>query len=85
MEHNDFSEAKSLSGSQIHLLLRNPKYITIFTRSCPIPRPCVTFRIKLIVYRVELLASRPTYKLEDYSLSAVRDCLFNVFVATLLL
>jgi len=30
-----------------------------------------------------LLASRPTSKLEDNPLSAVRDCLFNVFAATL--
>ena len=31
----------------------------------------------------ELLASRPTPKLEDHFLSAVRDCLFNLFAATL--
>jgi len=31
----------------------------------------------------ELLAPRPTPKLEDHPLSAVRDCLFNIFVATL--
>jgi hypothetical protein len=31
----------------------------------------------------ELLASRPTPKLEDHSLSAVRDCLFIMFTATL--
>jgi hypothetical protein len=30
-----------------------------------------------------LLAPRPTPKLEDHPLSAVRDCLFNVFAATL--
>jgi hypothetical protein len=30
-----------------------------------------------------LLASRPTPKLEDCSLSAVRDCLFNTFAATI--
>jgi hypothetical protein len=30
-----------------------------------------------------LLAPRPTPKLEDHTLSAVRDCLFNVFAATL--
>ena len=33
--------------------------------------------------REELLAPRPTPKLEDHSLSAVRDCLFNIFAATL--
>ena len=30
----------------------------------------------------ELLAPRPTYKLEDHPLPAVRDCLFNIFAAT---
>jgi hypothetical protein len=33
--------------------------------------------------REELLAPRPTPKLEDHPLSAVRDCLFNVLSATL--
>jgi hypothetical protein len=31
----------------------------------------------------ELLAPRPTAKLEDQPLSAVRDSLFNIFAATL--
>jgi len=31
----------------------------------------------------ELLAPRPTPKLEENILSAVRDCLFNIFAATL--
>jgi hypothetical protein len=30
-----------------------------------------------------LLASPPNHKLEDHSLPAVRDCLFNIFSATL--
>ena len=30
-----------------------------------------------------LLAPRPTHKLEDHPLSAVRDRLFNIFTATL--
>jgi len=30
-----------------------------------------------------LLAPRPTPKLEDHPLSVVRDCLFNLFAATL--
>ena len=37
----------------------------------------------LIFYGEELLAPRPTPKLEDHLLSAVRDCLFNTFAATL--
>jgi hypothetical protein len=34
-------------------------------------------------YGEELLVPRPTPKLEDHPLSAARDCLFNLFVATL--
>jgi hypothetical protein len=37
----------------------------------------------IIFYVEELLAARPTPKLEDHPFSAVRDCLFNVFSATL--
>jgi uncharacterized membrane protein len=33
-------------------------------------------------YGEELLASRPTQKLEDHPLSAVCDCLFSIFAAT---
>jgi hypothetical protein len=36
-------------------------------------------------YGEELLAPRPTPKLEDLPLSAARDCLFKVFAATLLI
>jgi hypothetical protein len=37
----------------------------------------------LFFYREELLAPRPTPKLKDHPLSAVRDCLFNIFAVTL--
>jgi hypothetical protein len=43
----------------------------------------VNFRNKIIFYGEELLAPRPTPKLEDHPLSLVRDCLFNTFAATL--
>jgi hypothetical protein len=43
------------------------------------PRLLVVFRNKLIFYGEELLAPRPTPKLEDQPLSAIRDCLFNIF------
>jgi hypothetical protein len=36
-----------------------------------------------LFYGEELLAPRPTPKLEGHPLSAVRDCLFNIFAATL--
>jgi hypothetical protein len=41
------------------------------------------FRNKTIFYGEVLSTPRPTPKLEDHSLSAVRDCLFNMFAATL--
>ena len=34
-------------------------------------------------YGEELLVPRPTPKMEDHPLSAVRECLFNIFPATL--
>jgi hypothetical protein len=41
------------------------------------------FRNKMRLCAEELLASRPTPKLEDHPLLAVHACLFNIFVATL--
>jgi len=41
------------------------------------------FRNKASFYGEELLAPRPTRMLEDHPLSAVRDCLCNIFAATL--
>jgi hypothetical protein len=49
----------------------------------PGPRLCESFRNKLIFYGEELLAPCPTPKLEDHALSAVRDCLFNIFAGSL--
>jgi hypothetical protein len=49
--------------------------------------PCSMFfkivRNKIRFYGEELLEPRPTSKLQDHPLSAVRDCLFNIFAATL--
>jgi hypothetical protein len=52
-------------------------------RICPDARLLVTFRNKLIFYGEELLGPRQTLKQEDHPLSAVRDCLFSIFVAAL--
>jgi hypothetical protein len=41
------------------------------------------FRNKIQFNREELSAPWPTPKLEDHPLSAVRDCVFNIFAATL--
>jgi hypothetical protein len=40
-------------------------------------------RNRIRFYGEALLPPRPTSKLEDHPLSAVRDCLFNVFAITL--
>jgi len=45
--------------------------------------PMQYFTMGCIFHREELLASQPTPKLEDHPLSAVRDCLFNIFAATI--
>jgi hypothetical protein len=44
----------------------------------------VNFRNKIIFYGEELLAQRPTPKLEDHPLSAVRYCLYGIFAAEVL-
>jgi hypothetical protein len=49
----------------------------------PVPRPCVTCRDKLVLYGEELLAPRPTPKVEDHPLSAVRDSSFSILTSTL--
>jgi hypothetical protein len=45
--------------------------------------PCVTLRNKLVFHCEEFLAALPIPKLEDHPFSAVCDCLFNIFTATL--
>jgi len=40
------------------------------------------FRINASFYGEELLAPRPTVKLEDHTLSAVRDCVFSIFATS---
>jgi hypothetical protein len=46
-----------------------------------LPRPL--FMNRSIFYCEDLLAPRPSPKLENRPMSAVRDCLFNIFAATL--
>jgi hypothetical protein len=44
---------------------------------------CLTFHNNLDFYGEELLATRPAPKLEDHPLTAIRNCLFSTFIATL--
>ena len=57
-----------------------------YSRDCFISRgsisPCECY-LTWVFDNEALLAPRPTPKLEDRRLSAVRDCLFNIFAATL--
>jgi hypothetical protein len=68
MEQTSSWEGNSHSASQvIRRLLWNPT---------------VHYRV-LEFYAEEFLAPLPTPKLEDYPLSAVRECLFNIFAVAL--
>jgi hypothetical protein len=47
------------------------------------PRTCVTFRNMFSFFTVRRSYPPPTPNLKGRPLSAVRDCLFNIFVAAL--
>jgi hypothetical protein len=47
------------------------------------PRQVFMIRNEISFYGEELLASRPAPKLDDHPLTAVRDCLSNIFTVTL--
>ena len=49
----------------------------------PVPWPLWMVRNIICFYGEELLAPRPTPKLEDHPFSALRDCLFNILAAAL--
>jgi hypothetical protein len=70
-----------------------PSYNNLMSHFCCLGREKVSFQVrgfvceyfvtKIRFHGEEFLARRATPKLEDRPLSAVRDCLFNTFVATL--
>jgi hypothetical protein len=69
--------------------LQTPKLISLFhcldrtkVTSSGLRLTVWMLRNRIRFYSEELLAPRPTPKLEDHPLSAVCDCLFNIFVAT---
>jgi hypothetical protein len=56
---------------------KSPPPVPILSqRISPRPRSCIVFRNMVLFYGEELLAPRPTPKLEDHPLSAIRDCIF---------
>jgi len=76
MEQSLFWEANSFSSSQgIHRVLWNPK-VHYRCHKCA---SLWLFRKRITFYGEELLVPRPKPKLEDHPLSAVRDCLFNIY------
>jgi hypothetical protein len=54
-----------------------------YYRSLQTRGTCIRLVTRPVFYGEELLALRPAPKLEDQPLSAVRDCLFKIFAATL--
>ena len=74
---------EKLTGPQ--LLKKFPAFYEtqrFVTATCRIRGSWARFVTWLSFYD-ELLSPHPTPKLEDHPLSAVRDCLFNIFTATL--
>jgi hypothetical protein len=95
MQQRPSWEVNWFSASQeITRILWNPK-VNYRIHKCPppvpnlgqidpvLPRPLRMVRNMICFYGEELLAPRPTPKLYEHPLSAVRDILFDIFAATL--
>jgi len=57
--------------------------LRLYKRTSPGPWQMYAFRNKASFYNTNLLAHRSSPKLEDHPLLADRDCLLNIFAATL--
>jgi hypothetical protein len=78
-----------MSPRSIILTFQVPDLISIFLSLGRLSKESVQVRAPLwhfvtsLFYGEELLGPRPTTNLEDNPLSAVRNCLFSIFAATL--
>jgi hypothetical protein len=67
----------------LRFLHQNPVLTSSLPHTHYMPRPSHSSRFYHSQNITKLLAPHPPPKLEDHASSAVRDCLFNIFAATL--
>ena len=70
---------------EIHPIIIHPSMPRSLQWSPPEEASRMWVFLNKVFYREGLLAPRPTPKLEDHPSSAVHNCLFNLFAATLLI
>jgi hypothetical protein len=82
MERRASWEVTSHSFKKFPAFYGTRNFITVYTKARTSLRPCLLFRNILVFTMKSWKPLRPTSKQEDGPLSAVRDCLFNIFAVT---